>query len=158
MNNQITETKVERKSDRELTVSGLVQAQATAVFEAWRNPELFQKWWLPESAPIKLLSCEMDVRTGGSYRLVFAAGAHHLAFFGTYVEVLPSTRLVWTNDEGGKEASTLTTVTFEEANGATKMFVHELYPSKEALDEALASESTGAWPEQFNQLERLLAQ
>jgi uncharacterized protein YndB with AHSA1/START domain len=150
------QTVVERKSERELVASRIINGSAQLVFEAWSNPERFKKWWVPKSAPITLLSCEMDVRTGGKYRLVFSAGSQSMAFFGKYLEVTPYSRLVWTNDEGGEDAANITTVTFEEINGMTTVIVHELYPSKEALDEAIASESTGALPEQLEQLEQLI--
>lgn len=150
------QTDAERTSERELVSSRLINGPSRLVFEAWTNPELFKKWWVPKSVPITLASCEMDVRTGGKYRLVFSAGGQSAEFFGKYLEVTPYSRLVWTNDEGGADAATITTVTFEEVNGATLVTVHDLYPSKEALDEALATGSSGAMPEQLEQLEQLI--
>src|SRR6478735_547153 len=150
------QTNTERKSGRELVSSRIINGPSRLVFEAWTNAELFKKWWVPKSAPITLVSCEMDVYTGGKYRLVFSAGGQNMAFFGKYLEVTPYSRLVWTNEEGGEDAASITTVAFEEVNGTTTVIVHELYPSKEALDEAIASESTGAWPEQLEQLEQLI--
>ncbi len=150
------ETKAERKSERELVVTRIINGPADLVFEAWSKPELFRKWWVPKSAPITLESCEMDVRTGGTYRLVFSAGGQSMAFFGKYLEVTPYSRIVWTNDEGGEDAANITTVTFEEKNGKTSVTVHDLYPSKEALDEAISSGSSGAMPEQLEQLEELI--
>ncbi len=150
------QTKVERKSDRELVASRIINGPSRLVFEAWTKPELFKKWWVPNSAPITLVSLEMDVRTGGTYRLVFSAGDQSAEFFGKYLEVTPYSRLVWTNEEGGEDAASITTVTFEEVNGTTLVIVHDLYPSKKALDDAIASESTGAWPEQLEQLEQLV--
>jgi len=149
-------TMVERKSDRELVVTRTVNGPARIVFEAWTKPELFRQWWVPKSLGMSLLSCEMDVRVGGGYRLVFAHGDSQSAFFGTYVEVTPHSRLVWTNEEGGESAQ-VTTVTFEEKGGKTLLVMHDLYPSKEALDEAIASGSTGdGTDETFDQLEELL--
>jgi uncharacterized protein YndB with AHSA1/START domain len=150
------QTNVERKSDRELVASRIINGPSHLVFEAWTKPELFKKWWVPKSAPITLASCEMDVRTGGKYRLVFSAGGQNAEFFGKYLEVTPYSRLVWTNDEGGEDAANITTVSFEEVNGATLVTVHDLYPSKEALDDAITSGSSGAMPEQLEQLEELL--
>jgi uncharacterized protein YndB with AHSA1/START domain len=150
------QTNVERKSDRELVASRIINGPSRLVFEAWTKPELFKKWWVPKSAPITLASCEMDVRTGGKYRLVFSAGGQSVEFFGKYLEVTPYSRLVWTNDEGGEDAANITTVTFKEINGATLVTVHDLYPSKEALDDAITSGSSGAMPEQLEQLEELL--
>lgn len=151
-------TQYERKSDRELVVSRMINGPVALVFEAWTKPELFRKWWVPKSFPITLTSCEMDVRKGGKYRLAFSAGEQTAEFFGKYLEVTPHTRLVWTNDEGGEEAATVTTVTFEERNGATLVTVHDLYPSKEALDEAISSGSMGGMPEQLEQLEALITE
>jgi uncharacterized protein YndB with AHSA1/START domain len=150
------QTNAERKSGRELVFSRIINGPSRLVFEAWTNPELFKKWWVPKSAPMTLVSCEMDVRTGGTYRLVFSAGGQSAEFFGKYLEVTPPSRLVWTNDEGGADAATITTVTFEEVSGTTLVSVHDLYPSKEALDEAIATGSSGAMPEQLEQLELLI--
>lgn len=152
------QTKTERKSDRELVSTRIINGPVSLVFEAWSNPEIFQKWWVPKSAPIKLESCEMDIRTGGKYRLVFKAGDQSVAFYGKYLEVTPNKRMVWTNEEGGEEAATITTVTFEETSASTLVTVHDLYPSKAALDQAIAEGSTGGLPEQFEQLEQLIAQ
>jgi uncharacterized protein YndB with AHSA1/START domain len=150
------QTKVERISDRALVASRTINGPSRLVFEAWTKPELFKKWWVPKSAPITLVSCEMDVRTDGKYRLTFSAGGQSADFFGKYLEVTPYSRLVWTNEEGGDDAASVTTVTFEEVNGATLVIVHELYPSKEALDDAIASESISAWPEQLEQLDQFI--
>ncbi len=150
------QTKVERKSERELVASRIINGPSRLVFEAWAKPELFKKWWVPKSAPITLVSCEMDVRTGGKYRLKFSMDSQSMEFFGRYLEVTPFSRLVWTNEESGESAAVITTVTFEETDGATLVTVHDLYPSKEALDEAIASESTGALPEQLEQLEGVI--
>lgn len=149
-------TAVERKSDRELMVTRIFNAPAHIVFEAWSKPELFKLWWVPESAGLSLLSCDMDVRTGGAYRLVFRhpASDQPVAFFGTYREVTPNKRIVWTNEESDEGA--VTTVTFVENAGKTLVTLHELYPTKAALDEALAG-SAEALPEQFVQLDELLA-
>lgn len=150
-------TTVERTSDRELVATRTVDGPARLVFEAWTKPELIMRWWAPKSFGISFLSCEADVRTGGSYRFVFGhpASEQPMAFIGRYLEVTPPSRLVWTNEEEADGA--VTTVTFEEKDGRTLVVVHDLYPSKEALDAAIASGSTGAWPEQFEALDDLLA-
>ena len=153
MNNGTT---VERTSDRELVATRIFNGPARIVFEAWTKPELIMRWWAPESFGISFLSCEADVRTGGAYRFVFghASSEQPVAFFGKYLEVTPPARLVWTNEED--EDAPVTTVTFEEKDGKTLVVLHDLYPSKEALDGAIASGSTGGWPEQFEQLDELL--
>jgi uncharacterized protein YndB with AHSA1/START domain len=148
-----TRATVERRSERELVVTRIVNGPARIVFEAWTRPELFERWWVPKSFPISLLSCEMDARVGGRYRLVFAHEGSTMEFFGRYLEVTPHSRLVWTNDEGD-EGETVTTVTFEETGGKTLVVVHDLYPSKDALDGG--SGSTLAMPESLEQLDELL--
>ena len=152
----INSTTVERTSDRELVATRNFDGPARLLFEAWTKPDLIMRWWAPTSFGIAFLSCETDVRTGGSYRFVFGhpASDQPVAFFGRYIEVTPPFRLVWTNEEADDGA--VTTVTFEEKDGKTRVVVHDLYPSKEALDGAIASESTGGWPEQFEQLGELL--
>ena len=147
-------TSVERPSDREVIVTRLVNAPPHIVWEAWTRAELFRQWWIPKSAALNLLSCEMDVRVGGGYRLVFKFQDSEMAFFGTYREVVPNQRLVWTNDEAG-EAGQVSTVTFEERSGKTLVVMHELYPSKEALE--AASGSYDAMPETFDQLEEFVS-
>ncbi|TPJ19963.1 ATPase [Mesorhizobium sp. B2-7-3] len=149
-------TTVERKSDRELVVTRSFDAPARIVFEAWTKPELFKQWWVPKSMGMFLRSCEMDVRVGGGYRLVFGHDDSHPAeFFGRYLEVTPPSRLVWTNDEGG-DGGPVTTVTFEEKGGKTLLVMHEVYPSKEALD-AAGTGAADAMAETFGQLDELLA-
>ena len=144
-------TTVERRSDRELVVTRTFDAPARLVFEAWSNPELFQRWWVPKSMGMELHACEMDVRTGGTYRLNFGEG---MDFFGRYLEVTPPSRIVWTNEEAGEDTS-VTTVTFEEQDGRTLLVMTELYPSKEALD-AAGTGAADATQETFSQLDELL--
>src|SRR4030095_9664025 len=147
-------TKVERKSERELVVTRTFNGPARIVFEAWTKPHLFMRWWAPKSMGVPLFSCEMDARTGGSYRLEFGHDASKtFAFFGRYIEVTPHSRLVWTNEEGDDGA--VTTVTFEEKGDQTLLVLQELYPSKEALDDAFIG-MEGVMPEQFEQLDELL--
>jgi uncharacterized protein YndB with AHSA1/START domain len=146
-------TTVERKSEREVVVTRLINGPARLVFEAFTKPELFKQWWVPKSAGLTLLSCEMDVRVGGGYRLAFRFGDSEMAFFGTYREVTPHSRLVWTNDEAG-DAGQVTTATFEEKAGKTLVAIHDLYPSKEALDAGIGS--TDGMGETFEQLDELL--
>lgn len=149
-------TLVERRGDRELVVTRIFNAPSSAVFRAWSNPALFQRWWVPKSAPgILLVSCDMDVRTGGKYRLEFGAGdSETMAFYGKYLDVLENERIVWTNDEG--EEGAVTTVTFENQGGKTMLTFHEIYQSKETLEEALQG-SAAALPEQLEQLDELLS-
>ncbi|MBL8214194.1 MAG: SRPBCC domain-containing protein [Bryobacterales bacterium] len=151
-------TTVERASERELVVTRTFNGPARLVFQAWTKPELLQRWWAPESFGIAFVSCEADVRTGGTYRFVFrhAAAEEPMAFFGRYLEVTPYSRIVWTNEESPE--GPVSTVTFEEEGDRTLLVLRELYPSKQALDDAIASGSTGTGGagEQFEQLDALL--
>lgn len=146
-------TTVERVSDREILIEHTFDAPAHLIFEAWANPELFARWWVPRSFPVTLQSCELDVRAGGTYRLSFGGGRD---FFGRYLEVAPPTRIVWTNEEGGPDGP-ITTVTLTERDGKTHLVVSELHPSKEALD-ADGGGATEGMPETLAQLEELLAE
>lgn len=148
-------TIVERKGDRELVVTRVFDAPPSTVFEAWSERDLFRQWWMPKSVTgVTLLSCDMDVRTGGKYRLEFGAGGNTMTFYGKYLDVVPNARIVWTNDEG--EEGAVTTVTFEEQRGKTLLTFHELYPSREALEEAMTGSAAGL-PEQMDQLDALLS-
>jgi uncharacterized protein YndB with AHSA1/START domain len=147
-------TTVERESEREIVVTRTFNGPARIVFEAWTKPQLLKRWWVPKSLGMSFLSCEADVRTGGTYRFVFghAASEQPMAFFGRYLEVTPHSRLVWTNDES--DGGAVTTVTFEERGGKTLLVFHELYPTKEALDANAGMENGMA--ETFAQLDELL--
>ena len=149
-------TSVEGRGDRELVVTRTFDAPPSIVYRAWSQAELFQRWWMPKSATgVSLVSCDMDVRTDGKYRLEFSAGGPDtMAFYGKYLEVVPNERIVWTNDEG--EGGAVTTVTFEDQGGKTLLTFHEAYPSKEALEEALQGSALGL-PEQLEQLHELLS-
>jgi len=148
-------TTVERKSDREVVVTRTINGPARIVFEAFTKAELLKRWWVPKSMGMTLLSCEVDARVGGKYRLVFDyGGSEPAAFFGTYIEVEPYSRLAWTNEESGEDGP-VTTVTFEETDGKTLVVLQETYPSKEALD-AAGGGAAEAMVETFDQLEELL--
>lgn len=151
-------TKTERKSDRELVVTRTFDGPARLVWEAWTNPDLFKRWWAPKSFGLKIVSCEMDIRVGGSYRLEIVVGndaSKPMAFFGRYTEVTPHSRLVWTNDESG-EAGPVTSLTLEERGGKTHLVKSDLYPTKEALDAEIASGATAGADETFAQLDEML--
>ena len=148
-------TTVERKSERELVITRTINGPARIVFEAFAKPELLKRWWVPKSSGLSLLSCEADVRVGGRYRLVFKHGdSKPMEFYGRYIEVTPYSRLVWTNDESD-DGGAVTTVTFEEKEGRTLLVMHDLYPSKDALDGALAG-MDGGMSESLEQLDELV--
>jgi uncharacterized protein YndB with AHSA1/START domain len=147
-------TMVEKTSDREVVVTRTFNGPARILYEAWTKPELLKRWWVPKSIGMTFLSCEVDVRTGGSYRFEFGhpSSEKPVAFFGKYLEVIPNSRLVWTSEES-PDAS-VTTVTFEEKDGRTLLVMRERFPSKEAFDANHGMED--AMPETFTQLDELL--
>jgi len=150
-------TTVERKSERELVIQRTINGPARLVWEAWTRAELLKQWWVPKSFGVTLLSCEADVRVGGQYRFVFRHGdSEPMVFFGKYLEVKPHARLVWTNEEGGEDGP-VTTLTLEETGGRTRVILHDLYPSKAALDAAMTSGEKDGMGETFEQLDALLA-
>jgi uncharacterized protein YndB with AHSA1/START domain len=142
------------ESERELIFTRTVNGPARLVFEAWTKPELFAKWWVPKSFGLTLLSCDLDARPGGRYRLQFKHGDGTFEAFGQYTEVTPYSRLAWTNDDEG-DAGAVTTVTFDEKDGMTVVVVRNLYASKDARDEAAAGAASGL-PESLNQLDELV--
>ena len=150
-------TTAERTAEREFVVTRTFNAPARIVYDAWTKPELLLQWWAPKSYGISFVSCEADVHTGGGYRFVFShpASEQPMTFFGRYLEVTPPERLVWTNEEAGEDGQ-VTTVTFKERDGGTLVVIHDLYPSEEALDAAIASGSTGGQSETFAQLDDLI--
>ena len=149
-------TTTDRRSEREVVVTRTFDGPARIVFDAWTTPELLMKWWTPKSFGITFISCEADVRVGGTYRFVFGHPAFDepMAFVGRYLEVERPRRLVWTNEES--QEGSVTTVTFEEKDGKTFLVLSDLYPSKAALDEAMASGSINGYPEQFDELDILI--
>jgi uncharacterized protein YndB with AHSA1/START domain len=148
-------TAVAQKSDRELIVTRAFDSPARTVFDAWTRPELFKLWWAPKSMGAVLSACEIDARTGGGYRITFGDGGSESAtFFGSYLEVTPPSRLVWTNEES--EDAPLTTVTFEDHGERTLLVLSELYRSAEPLAAAVAGMQAMA-AEQFAQLDEILA-
>ena len=151
-------TSVERTSDREIVVRRTIRGPARLVFEAWSRPDLMMRWWMPRSVGIPFVSCEADVRTGGTYRFVFKHPDFEepMAFFGRYIEVIPNARIVWTNEESG-ESGSVTTLTLDDRGDETLLVIRDVYPSKEAADEAMESGAIGGFSEMFDQLDELLA-
>lgn len=146
-------TNVERVSDEELVVSRVFNGPVHIVYEAWTTPALFQQWWALKSIGVPMIACEMDVRTGGGYRVAYGHDIESaMSFYGTYLEVIPNARLVWTNEED--EDGAVTTVTFEAMGEKTLLVLRETYPSKEAFDEGHGAEE--ALPEQFAQLDEII--
>jgi uncharacterized protein YndB with AHSA1/START domain len=154
------ETTVERASDRELVVTRSFNGPARIVFDAWTKPELLKRWWTPTSCGVSLFACEVDLRVGGTYRFVFGRNPMDPEVFsGRYTEVDPPTRLVFTQiyERMRSVGEAIVTATFEEIDGKTCLTLHQLFPSKEALDGALVSGMERGMRETLDQLDELVA-
>ena len=154
------ETIVERTSDRELTVTRTFNAPAHIVFDAWTKPELLKRWWAPKSFGVSLFECEQDVRVGGAYRFAFGRDPKNPEVFsGRYVEVDPPSRLVLTQlyERMSEAGEVVVTAAFEENQGRTRLTLHQLFPSKEALEGALTSGMERGMRVTLDQLDALVA-
>jgi uncharacterized protein YndB with AHSA1/START domain len=152
-------TTVERRSDRELVVTRAFNAPARIVFDAWTKPDLLKRWWAPRSLGVTLFHCESDVRVGGRYRFEFGRDPENpMVFSGTYKEVVPPSRLVFTQlfEQMRAAGEAIVTATLEERDGKTEFVLHQLYPTKEALDGAIASGMEKGMRETYEQLEELV--
>jgi uncharacterized protein YndB with AHSA1/START domain len=153
------ETIVERTSDRELVVRRTFNAPARIVFEAWTRPELLKRWWAPKSFGVSLFECESDLRVGGTYRYAFGRDPKNPEVFsGRYAEVNPPSRLVFTQlyERMSEVGEVVVTATFEESQGRTRLTLHQLFPSKEALEGALASGMERGMRVTLDQLDELV--
>ncbi|MPY87522.1 MAG: ATPase [Luteitalea sp.] len=158
-------TSLERTSDRELVIKRTFNGPARIVFDAWTRPELVSRWWAPKSLGVSVVSCDADIRVGGSYRYVLQRDkGDEIAFSGKYTEVTPHSRLVYTYffeakgfEPVGDAGAVIVTVTFDEHDGKTHLVAHELYPSKEVLDSTLASGMEHGLRATMDQLDELVA-
>jgi uncharacterized protein YndB with AHSA1/START domain len=153
-------TSMEVLSDRELVISRTFNGPARIVFDAWTQPELVKRWWAPASRCVVMVSCDADVRVGGQYRYVLRRDTGgEFAFSGTYTEIAPPSRLVYTQifEPMAQAGEVVVSITFEERDGKTHLVSRELYPSKEVLDAALASGMEHGMRETMDQLDELVA-
>jgi uncharacterized protein YndB with AHSA1/START domain len=154
------ETIVERTSHRELIVTRTFDAPAHIVFEAWTKPELLKRWWAPKSFGVSLFECEQDLRVGGAYRFAFGRDPKNPEVFsGRYLEVDPPSRLVLTQvyERMSDIGDVVVTADFEESQSRTRLTLHQLFPSKEALEGALASGMERGMRVTLDQLDELVA-
>lgn len=162
-------TTMELPGDREILITRTFNAPARIVFDAWTRPELVQRWWAPASHCVSVVSCDADVRAGGTYRYVLRLESGNVfAFSGTYKEVAPPSRLVYTQiyepAAAGAPAGTpegdegvVITVTFDEREGRTHLVSRSLCPSKEVRDAIIGSGMEHGMRETMDQLDALVA-
>jgi uncharacterized protein YndB with AHSA1/START domain len=159
-NTVVNETTVERTSDRELVVTRTFNGPARIVFDAWTRPELLKRWWAPRSFGVSLFECESDLREGGRYRYAFGRDpSNPEVFSGRYLEVKSPSRLVLTQlyERIPDAGEAVITANFEESRGRTLLTLHQLFPSKEALEGALASGMEHGMRVTLDQLDELVA-
>ena len=153
------ETILERTADRELVVRRTFNGPAHIVFDAWTKPELLKRWWAPKSFGVSLFECESDLRVGGTYRYAFGRDPKNPEVFsGRYAEVNPPSRLVFTQlyERMSEAGEVVVTAAFEESQGRTHLTLHQLFPSKEALEGALASGMERGMRVTLDQLDELV--
>jgi uncharacterized protein YndB with AHSA1/START domain len=146
----------EVRSDLELVITRTIDGPARIVFDAWTKVELLVRWWAPNAIGVAGDGFVSDVRTGGRFRQVLRLhGGGEIAFSGTYLEVTPPTRLVYTSifEPRPEAGEVLCTVTFEERDGKTKIVLHEKFPSKETLEAAMC----GGMDASLDQLDDLVS-
>ena len=155
----MNDTSMELRADREIVIARTFRAPRRIVFDAWTRPEFVRRWWAPKSLGAEIADCQADVRVGGSYRYVTRAAGNEFAFSGKYTEVTPHSRLVYTQifEPMAEAGAAVVTVTFDEHDGNTRLVAHELYPSKETREAALASGMEHGMRETMNQLDALVA-
>jgi uncharacterized protein YndB with AHSA1/START domain len=150
---------VERVSERELLVRRAFDAPARIVYEAWTKPEHMKRWWAPKSFGAIMYECDIDLRVGGDFRFVFGKeGEPKMAFSGTFREVVPNERLVSTQifEPMPEAGEAIITTTFVQRGGKTHLELRQLFPSKQALDGAIATGMTDGMRVTFAQLDELV--
>jgi uncharacterized protein YndB with AHSA1/START domain len=154
------QTTVERPGDAEIVMKRTFNAAPSLVFTAWTRADLVKQWWGPASHGVTISESRADVRVGGAYRYVMRqADGTEQGFSGTYSEVTPHSRLVYTQvfEPMADAGAVVVTVTFEaQPDGKTHLVSHEVYPSKEALDTALECGMEHGALEIMDQLDELL--
>jgi uncharacterized protein YndB with AHSA1/START domain len=106
-------------TDREIRLTRTFEAPRAAVFDAWTKAEHIKHWWDPSGVPLS--SCEIDLRPGGSFRWVNSAHGGEHAFTGTYREIKPPERLVFTVKIFPSSPGALTELIFSQRGSQTKL-------------------------------------
>jgi uncharacterized protein YndB with AHSA1/START domain len=152
-------TILERRSDRELVLTRTIHGPARLVFDAYTKPELLKRWWAPASMGVSMFSCEIDPRVGGRYRYAYGRDPkQQMAFSGTFTEVVPHERLVCTSlfEQMPAAGEAIVTTTFTERDGKTVVVLHQLFPSKQVMDGAIAAGMENGMRITMDQLEELV--
>ncbi|MER7077603.1 Uncharacterized conserved protein YndB, AHSA1/START domain [Saccharopolyspora kobensis] len=128
------------------------------VFRAHVDPELYAQWVGPRSVTTRITT--WDARTGGAWAFANDRDGEEIAaFYGSFHEVRPQERIVWTfTFEGVPDAVALETLTFEElAGGRTRLRTLSVVADFETRDSILASGMDTGVGEGYEKLDELLA-
>ena len=150
---------IDRVSERELVITRTFDAPARIVYEAWTKPEHMKRWWAPKAFNAIMYECDQDLRVGGKYRYVFGkVGEPKMAFSGVFKEVVPNARLVATQlfEPMPQAGEATVSAIFTERGGKTHLELRQLFPSKQALDGAIATGMTEGMKLTFAQLDELI--
>jgi uncharacterized protein YndB with AHSA1/START domain len=138
-------------SDLKVSVSKWIRAKRDKVFSAWTEPEVMRQWFFPRE--LTLVSAESDVRVGGRFRAAMSNGTQTYTVCGTYHELVPDQRLVFSHRWEEQDAvETLVTVEFEDRDGGTLVsLTHEGFRTPEA-----AKGHEGGWHSTLENLAHFL--
>lgn len=146
---------------RELFIERILDAPRELVFKAWTNPKHITKWWGPKGFTNPVV--EMDVRPGGKLVIHMADPDGNIyPMTGVYLEVVEPERLVIkTNALEGEDGNSLleglSTVTFADYKGKTKMTLHEVITKAAPAAEGSLSGMEEGWNQSLDSLTQLLA-
>lgn len=145
-------------SDREIVLTRLFDAPRRLVFDAMTKPEHVRRWWGKLDDKHSVPVCEIDLRPGGAWRFVGCGPEGDFpAFYGTYREVAPPDRLVFTEFfEPFPDVGSLVTTVFTEEGGKTRMTVTCLYPSLDVRDMVLSTGMSKGAGLSYDRLEDLV--
>jgi uncharacterized protein YndB with AHSA1/START domain len=139
-----------------LKITRTLRASRQRVFRAWTEPELMMRWFVEGDAD--MTRCDIDLREGGTYRLEGLVGDKRWTIWGSYLEVRPPERLVytwtWKHDAGlgESEGDTLVTVEFRDRGSDTELVLtHERFASVQARNE-----HTQGWNGCLDRFERVV--
>ncbi len=128
--------KSEAVSDRELSITRILNAPRELVWKVWTEPEHIKQWWGPNGFTSTIH--KMDVKPGGEWLLIMH-GPDGVDYPNkiTYIEVKKPERLIYYHGDKDKPEFFRVTVTFEDRNGKTKLHMRGLFNTKEERDEVV---------------------
>ena len=147
--------RVKLPTDEQIVIEREFEAPRHLVYRAYTTPELVRRWWHANRGEVTVV--EIDLRVGGTWRYAMTAcGGPEVGFHGEYREVVPNERIVSTEVyEGAPDAEAVTTVTFAEADGRTKLSILVQHASREHRDAHINSGMEDGLQDALDLLEHL---